>query len=129
MPRAFDSGDGGGRSGEARRIAARPTRSSSRTERSPDFSPTDRVTFAVETGTRPALILSLRSRWVTAGDERTCPVCAPLHGQIFREGEGPFPPLHRSCRCQRVDAGRTSPRGGDKPSPPAPSPVPTGEGK
>lgn len=43
-------------------------------------------------------------RWVTAGDERTCPECAPLHGRTWQEGDGPMPPLHVNCRCQRVFA-------------------------
>ncbi len=43
-------------------------------------------------------------RWVTAGDERTCPECAPLHGMTWREETGPAPPLHVNCRCQRVFA-------------------------
>lgn len=43
-------------------------------------------------------------RWVTAGDERTCPECAPLHGRTWREGAGPLPPVHVNCRCQRVFA-------------------------
>lgn len=43
-------------------------------------------------------------RWVTAGDERTCPECAPLHGHTWREGAGPIPPLHVNCRCRRVFA-------------------------
>ena len=40
-------------------------------------------------------------RWVVAGDERTCPECAPLHGRTWREGTGPAPPLHVNCRCRR----------------------------
>ena len=43
-------------------------------------------------------------RWVTAGDERTCPECAPLHGHTWREGAGPTPPLHVNCRCRREHA-------------------------
>ncbi|MGI8976988.1 MAG: phage minor head protein [Thermomicrobiales bacterium] len=43
-------------------------------------------------------------RWVTAGDERTCPECAPLHGMTWREASGPSPPLHVNCRCRRVFA-------------------------
>lgn len=43
-------------------------------------------------------------RWVTAGDERTCPECAPLHGNAWRGDDGPVPPLHVNCRCQRVFA-------------------------
>ena len=43
-------------------------------------------------------------RWITTADERTCPECAPLHGATWRSGEGPEPPLHVNCRCQRVFA-------------------------
>lgn len=43
-------------------------------------------------------------RWVTAGDERTCPECAPLHGRTWTAGDGPTPPLHVNCRCQRLFA-------------------------
>lgn len=41
------------------------------------------------------------TRWQTAEDERVCPECAPLDGLVWPEGEGPAPPLHPSCRCQR----------------------------
>jgi hypothetical protein len=105
MPIALESGDGGGRGGEARRIVPRRPRSSSPPPEIRDFTPDDRATFDLETGTRPVLVVTFRSRWVTAGDERTCPVCAPLHGHVFLAGEGPMPPLHRSCRCRRVHAG------------------------
>jgi hypothetical protein len=44
------------------------------------------------------------TRWITAGDERTCPECAPLDGTLWRDGEGPEPPLHPNCRCVRVTA-------------------------
>jgi hypothetical protein len=45
--------------------------------------------------------------WITAKDERVCPVCGPLHGQKagineqFRTAEGLFwtPGLHPNCRC------------------------------
>ena len=105
MAIAIESGGGGGRSGESRRIQPRRHTSSREPVGIQDFSPVDRAEIRVDTGQRPVLIVTYRSRWVTAADERTCPVCAPLHGQVFPEGEGPMPPLHRSCRCQRVDAG------------------------
>jgi len=35
-------------------------------------------------------------RWYTAADERTCDICAPLHGQII---ENPEHPAHFRCRC------------------------------
>lgn len=38
----------------------------------------------------------------TAGDERVCPECGPLHGAWFESGFGPYPPLHDNCRCARV---------------------------
>jgi len=45
--------------------------------------------------------------WITAKDERVCPVCGPLHGkkvginERFRTKEGEFwtPGLHPNCRC------------------------------
>ena len=54
--------------------------------------------------------------WITMRDERVCPECGPLHGQWFRQGVGPHPPLHSGCRCRRrlvyrECAGRTLPSG------------------
>ncbi len=40
--------------------------------------------------------------WQTQSDERTCPVCGALDGQVWREDEGFMPPVHDNCRCQRV---------------------------
>lgn len=40
--------------------------------------------------------------WQTAEDERTCPICGQLSGEIWPEGEGFAPPLHDHCRCQRA---------------------------
>ena len=42
--------------------------------------------------------------WVAAADERVCGRCARLGGLMFRQGEGPHPPLHPFCRCARVPA-------------------------
>jgi SPP1 gp7 family putative phage head morphogenesis protein len=45
-----------------------------------------------------------RIEWMTAADERTCPICAPLNGttaamgNTFEGGIG-FPPAHPNCRC------------------------------
>lgn len=105
MAIALDSGGSGGRGGEARRVQPRRAASSREPVPARDFTPEDRAEIIVETGRRPVMIITFRQRWVTASDERTCPVCAPLHGQVFLDGEGPVPPLHRSCRCQRVNAG------------------------
>jgi len=47
----------------------------------------------------------VQRRWVTAGDERVCPICAPLDGEKaglyedFPEGD---PPAHPMCRCGLV---------------------------
>jgi len=46
----------------------------------------------------------MHERWETGADERVCPECGPLHGMTWPEGEGPVPPLHVNCRCQRVHA-------------------------
>ena len=40
-------------------------------------------------------------RWWTTDAVRTCERCRRLHGSLFRLGEGPRPPLHPQCRCQR----------------------------
>lgn len=44
------------------------------------------------------------TRWETASDERVCPVCGPFAGRVWRADDGPQPPLHPNCRCQRVFA-------------------------
>ena len=47
------------------------------------------------------LVPTVWTRWATAFDERVCPVCAPYAGRAWPEGEGPQPPLHPHCRCER----------------------------
>ena len=86
MPIGFQRADNGGDRSNAQ-TAARPT-----------IERTD------ETVSRPQLIPTYWSRWVTANDERTCPECAPLDGATWPLDEGPQPPLHANCRCERVDA-------------------------
>lgn len=44
------------------------------------------------------------TRWETASDEKVCPICGPYAGRVWRAGDGPQPPLHPNCRCQRVFA-------------------------
>ena len=44
------------------------------------------------------------TRWETAADEKVCPICGPYAGRVWRAGDGPQPPLHPNCRCQRVFA-------------------------
>lgn len=40
--------------------------------------------------------------WRTQDDERTCPICGQLDGQIWPESEGFSPPAHDNCRCDRT---------------------------
>lgn len=44
--------------------------------------------------------------WVTARDERVCPICSTLHGIFYPldGGDAPMerPPAHRMCRCAMV---------------------------
>ena len=40
-------------------------------------------------------------RWWTADTEHTCARCRALNGRLLRRGEGPVPPLHPNCHCQR----------------------------
>jgi hypothetical protein len=42
--------------------------------------------------------------WQTASDEKVCPICGPYAGRVWQESDGPRPPLHPNCRCQRVYA-------------------------
>lgn len=44
------------------------------------------------------------TRWFTVEDERVCPECGPLDGEVWPEGDGPSPPLHVNCRCERRHA-------------------------
>jgi hypothetical protein len=41
-------------------------------------------------------------RWQAIIDGKTCPICLDLHGRIYPKHEGPRPPIHFFCRCQRV---------------------------
>ena len=41
-------------------------------------------------------------KWHTQEDERTCPTCGQLDGQVWQEGEGFSPPVHDNCRCERL---------------------------
>jgi len=35
--------------------------------------------------------------WLTANDDRVCPICGPRHNQPITNGE--YPPAHPRCRC------------------------------
>lgn len=49
--------------------------------------------------------------WKTAGDNRVCVLCRPLHGRVYRldavaDGRAPRPPLHANCRCLLIPVRR-----------------------
>jgi len=49
--------------------------------------------------------VNVQAEWRTAGDDRVCPVCAPLHGRIFTLDEiEPIIPMHLNCRCLALPA-------------------------
>jgi len=45
-------------------------------------------------------------RWLTSADERVCPICGPMHGQVRRKADGYAGgvdiPAHTRCRCHEV---------------------------
>lgn len=45
-----------------------------------------------------------RVQYLTAMDEKVCPICRPLHGRVWPVGspEVRQPPLHPNCRCDLV---------------------------
>lgn len=47
--------------------------------------------------------VKVKAEWLTAGDERVCPICASLEGKVFTlEEVRPMIPVHPSCRCVAV---------------------------
>lgn len=76
----------------------------------------------------------ITSRWqyVATLDPRTCPICAPLDGKVFRQEDdsAPRPPRHWNCRCFQVPVlewralGLTPPPAGTRAA--AGGPVPAG---
>lgn len=104
MPIGFDRGDlGGSARNESRPTRPRRPESRSSPPRVGLPAPANHRVLHPEATSRPALVVIARwTRWVTASDERTCPACAPLDGQTWRDTEGPQPPLHANCRCTRV---------------------------
>lgn len=50
--------------------------------------------------------LGVKAEWSTAGDDRVCPECAEMEGQVFdiEEARGMIP-LHPNCRCTWIPAG------------------------
>lgn len=60
----------------------------------------------VQAGVDSGLIVDeIQREWLTAEDERVCPVCNPLNGVVvafdepFPNGAEMAPPLHPGCRC------------------------------
>lgn len=41
-------------------------------------------------------------RWVATLDNRTCVLCGPLDGKVYKIDDGPRPPRHPNCRCVTV---------------------------
>lgn len=41
-------------------------------------------------------------RWVATNDERLCPICTELHGQVMNIENSTNPPAHVMCRCTVV---------------------------
>lgn len=44
------------------------------------------------------------SRWKYTAtlDTRTCPICGPYDGKIYKVGDGPVIPVHFQCRCANI---------------------------
>ncbi|QTD49648.1 phage head morphogenesis protein [Sulfidibacter corallicola] len=57
-----------------------------------------RVTFYQQVGVE-------KVEWLTLDDERVCPVCGPLNGQVFPIDQPLDQPRHPNCRCTHVPAG------------------------
>ncbi|HET7036161.1 MAG TPA: hypothetical protein VFI42_10815 [Thermomicrobiaceae bacterium] len=51
--------------------------------------------------TRTCVRYVVWEEWRTAGG-RACPQCAVFVGEWFERGNGPTPPLHPNCDCERV---------------------------
>mgnify|MGYP001557962905 CR=1 FL=1 len=45
--------------------------------------------------------------WLTARDDRVCPICAPLDGRTWPLGQGERPPRHPRCRCTSIPVRKT----------------------
>lgn len=68
--------------------------------------------------------------WDTAGDDKVCPRCAALAGQVFeiKEARGMLP-LHPNCRCAWVPADSTKATPKQKKAPKAPALPPPSKAK
>lgn len=53
--------------------------------------------------------------WVTHPGPKTCDRCLALHGRVFPRGEGPQPPLHDDCNCERREVYRVEVPDGSAP--------------
>ena len=44
-----------------------------------------------------------KMEWLTANDDRVCPICGPLDGTVFSiKSSHPRPPIHPNCRCALI---------------------------
>ena len=50
--------------------------------------------------TRTCVRVVIWEEWQTSGGG-ACPKCAPYVGELFEQGDGPYPPLHPHCDCYR----------------------------
>lgn len=48
----------------------------------------------------PGYVLALR--WLTRGDDRVCPRCAPRDQRLYPATLADRPPLHPACRCMVI---------------------------
>ena len=62
------------------------------------------IAHQVVTVVHRALEAEVWTRWETASDEKVCPICGPYAGHVWKKDDGPQPPLHPNCRCQRTYA-------------------------
>jgi hypothetical protein len=92
MPVGWLPGDGGDGGRRPPSPPPRPPRVPPRAPDTPLEEPWDRWREAIPV---------IWQVWRTNGDERVCPICGPLAGLEFLAGEGPQPPLHPNCRCER----------------------------
>lgn len=47
------------------------------------------------------IVAIVYERWWTADLPTSCNRCRGLNGTVWRAGEGPRPPLHFNCHCER----------------------------
>lgn len=59
--------------------------------------------------------LGINAEWSTAGDDRVCPECEPLEGQVFAVDDAHgLIPLHPNCRCTWIPTDKKVTKSSDK---------------